>query len=186
MGTRGTYGFRKDGKDKLTYNHFDSYPECLGANIVEFIKETPVEELKAICDRIVMVDEGGMPTEKQIKECAPWTNLGVSGMSTRDWYCVLRNAQGDLDAFKKGLRYMIEYGNFIKDSLWCEYGYIINLDDNALEFYIGYQSTPQEGNRYGETPNDEGYYPCRLAQAFPLDAIPENIVEIMEPTEEEE
>ena len=37
MGTRGLWGFRKDGKDKLTYNHFDSYPDCLGHTIVEFL-----------------------------------------------------------------------------------------------------------------------------------------------------
>ena len=38
MGTRGLYGFRKNGVDKVTYNHYDSYPEYLGRNILEFIR----------------------------------------------------------------------------------------------------------------------------------------------------
>ena len=30
MGTRGAYGFRINDKDKVTYNHFDSYPDGFG------------------------------------------------------------------------------------------------------------------------------------------------------------
>ena len=30
MSTRGIYGFRKNGEDKLTYNHYDSYFSYLG------------------------------------------------------------------------------------------------------------------------------------------------------------
>lgn len=32
MSTRGIYGFRKNGEDKLTYNHYDSYFSYLGEN----------------------------------------------------------------------------------------------------------------------------------------------------------
>ncbi len=43
MGTRGAYGFyyktEKETIEKVTYNHYDSYPECLGYNILQFIKE---------------------------------------------------------------------------------------------------------------------------------------------------
>lgn len=30
MGTRGALGFIKAGEHKVTYNHYDSYPEGLG------------------------------------------------------------------------------------------------------------------------------------------------------------
>lgn len=40
MGTRGAYGFYKDGQNKLTYNHFDSYPEGLGNTVVDFCRAT--------------------------------------------------------------------------------------------------------------------------------------------------
>ena len=42
MGTRGILGFRKNGLDKLAYNHFDSYPEELGANVVKFCRATSI------------------------------------------------------------------------------------------------------------------------------------------------
>ena len=39
MGTRGVIGFRIDDKDKVMYNHMDSYPEYLGVKILEDIDE---------------------------------------------------------------------------------------------------------------------------------------------------
>lgn len=45
MSTRGLYGFRKDGIDKCTYNHSDSYPEQLGRRILTFCKNNTAENL---------------------------------------------------------------------------------------------------------------------------------------------
>lgn len=178
MGTRGTYGFRKDGVDKLTYNHFDSYPDWLGRKVVEFCKNHNVEELHKIFDKIVMVNESDTPTEAQINECIEngFSDFNVSSGSNNDWYCLLRNCQGNLEclANEKDHAYMTNANNFIKDSLFCEYAYIINLDDEVLEFYEGFQEKPQEGNRYGTEPNEEytsKYYPCKLSLAFELNHI---------------
>lgn len=168
MGTRGLYGFRKNGEDKLTYNHWDSYPDCLGDTMVRFCKETSIEELNEIFDRIVLVNEGDKPTKAQILECAEYYNGSVSNQSIEDWYCLLREAQGNPDVYKHGLKYMIDNKNFIKDSLFCEYAYIINLDDNYLEFYVGFQTKPNIDNRYG-TEKDGNYYPCRMAKCYPLE-----------------
>jgi len=173
MGTRGTVGFRKNGVDKLMYNHYDSYPSGLGAQVVEFLKETSVADISEIFDKIIMIDGETKPTAEQIEHCKEWTDLTVSEQSTGDWYCLLRDAQGELGAFKKGLRYMLEANTFIKDSLFCEYGYIVNLDDEVLEFWVGYQEKPQEGNRYG-TEKDGDYYPCRLVKTYPLDDFTNN------------
>ena len=45
MGTRGIYGFRLNNTDKLTYNHYDSYPSSLGEDIYQFIKVAIVLEV---------------------------------------------------------------------------------------------------------------------------------------------
>jgi len=173
MGTRGTCGFRKNGVDKLMYVHFDSYPGGLGAQVVKFLKQTSVAEMSTIFDKIEMVDKDTKPTAQQIEACEEWTDPSVSEQSTDDWYCLLRNAQGELGAFKKGLRYMLEANDFIKDSLLCENGYIVNLDDEVLEFWEGFQENPQEGNRYG-TEKDGDYYPCRLVKTYPLEDFGNN------------
>jgi len=60
---------------------------------------------------------------------------------------------------------------FIKSSLYCEYAYIINLDTEKLEFYIGFQTEPDETNRYGKTQMDTEYYPCKCIAEYPLSEI---------------
>ena len=181
MGTRGCYGFRKNGIDKLTYNHYDSYPSCLGSTMIQFCKETTLKEMNEIFDKIVMVHESSTPTNEQIDECLKYYDGSVSHCSTEDWYCLLRNAQGKPNAYKHGLRYMIDNHEFIKDSLFCEYAYIINLDTKRLEFYRGFQREPDEMNRYG-TENDRGYYPCKMVSSYPLNSkrSVEQIVNMME------
>ena len=170
MGTRGCYGFRKNGMDKLTYNHFDSYPDELGRTMVEFCKATSIPELNEIFDKLILVDESAKPTAEQIKECKQYYDGNVSRKTVEDWYCLLRNAQGDLDAYKNGLKYMIDNCGFIKDSLWCEYAYIINLDTEELEFWVGDQDKPDIYNRYG-VERDGNYYPCKMVASYPLATI---------------
>lgn len=170
MGTRGCYGFRKNGMDKLTYNHFDSYPDCLGHTMVKFCKATSISELNEIFDKLILVNESAKPTAEQIKECKQYYDGNVSRKTVEDWYCLLRNAQGDLDAYKNGLKYMIDNCGFIKDSLWCEYAYIINLDTEELEFWVGDQDKPDIYNRYG-VERDGNYYPCKMMASYPLATI---------------
>lgn len=170
MGTRGCYGFRKNGIDKLTYNHYDSYPDYLGKIMVTFCKETSLDEMNEIYDRLILVNENDKPTQEQIEECKRYYNGDVSCKTPEDWYCLLRNAQGDLDAYKNGMKYMIDSCGFIKDSLWCEYAYIINLDTDELEFWVGGQDKPDIYNRYG-VERDGDYYPCKMMASYPLVTI---------------
>lgn len=178
MGTRGLYGFRKNGIDKLTYNHYDSYPDYLGQIMVEFCKTTSIEEMNEIFDRIILVAENSTPTQEQITECIEFYDEGVSTGKVEDWYCLLREAQGNPNVYKHGLKYMVDNQNFIKDSLFCEYAYIINLDTECLEFWVGFQKEPDENNRYG-TEVDDGYYPCKLLEEYSLGEINESLVEVI-------
>lgn len=171
MGTRGLYGFRKNAIDKCTYNHFDSYPDYLGDVMVRFCKETSITEMNDIFDRIILVSNDNRPTQQQIDECIKYYNGNVSEQSIFDWYCLLRDAQGNPNVYKNGLKYMIDDSEFIKDSLFCEYAYIINLDTNCLEYWVGFQKKPDEDNRYGTEADDNmnKYYPCKMLAEYPLD-----------------
>jgi len=170
MGTRGVFGFHKNGIDKIAYNHYDSYPSELGNNIKKFIKKHSVEEMNEIFDRITMVSNKIFPTEKQIEECRKYTDLGVSEQSTKDWYCLLRHAQGNLEAYSEGLKYMEDDVSFIKNSLMCEWGYVINLTTNRLEIYRGFQ-TKLQNNRYIIEKPDGKYYNCALIREIPLSQV---------------
>ena len=69
MGTRGLWAIRKGGKDKAAYNHWDSYPDGLGDEVISFIKRMGVEKLNNLFDLIVTVNEDSSPTKEQIGIC---------------------------------------------------------------------------------------------------------------------
>ena len=172
MGTRGVVGFHRNGVDKITYNHFDSYPSDLGKRVKDFLMTTSVNEMLAIFDHIIMVNEDQPPTKEQIDECGQYANLAVNTRSLDNWYNLLREAQGNLNAYKGGLRYMIDNASFLQDSLFCEWGYVINLDTNVLEIYRGFQKTPQWNRYYTQVAtNDSGYFNCQLIKTVPLAEI---------------
>ncbi len=160
MGTRGCYGFvLPGGEEKLTYNCLDSYPSGLGQHVIDFLKETPLREIRQIAERIVMVDElKSKPTDSQIRVCkkAGLLNTSVGNQTENEWYCLLRKSQGDLGVYKNPkILWMIDGRAFVADSLFCEWAYIINLETNMLEIYRGFNDDPTARGRYAS---------CRIPQ----------------------
>lgn len=169
MGTRGAWGFYRDGETKATYNHYDSYPSGLGSDIVNVLAETNNDELNEIFDRLKLVNSESTPTNEQIDECIKFFNGSVSTGQTTEWYALLREAQGSLQALKDGLDYMIDDKNFLRDSLFCEWGYIVNLDSNKLEVYRGFQKVADKNRYYHPSVDQEDYKNCRLIVEIPLE-----------------
>jgi len=195
MGTRGAIGFFKDGKGKITYNHFDSYPEGIGVKILKEIRGFSVKELKKVFDNLVLIeDENKKPTKKEIEEFKKWSNPSVGDSSDNTnintYYQLLRDVQGTLKPYLTGeVNLIIDNEKFLKDSLFCEWAYIINLDKEVLEVWKGFKKTPQE-NRYKETEKElkkesdwwakerqsanwkKQYYNCALVKEYPLKELP--------------
>lgn len=158
MSTRGALGFRNATKDKVTYNHSDSYPSWLGIQVMSFLHDTPETELKEIANRIELVSDDVKPTPEQIEAYKKHADVKVSSQSLQDWYCLLRNTQGDLSHYRNGLRHMIDSHDFLKDSLFCEWAYIINTDSGELEIYRGFNDKKYviNGGRYAKYSLDDG------------------------------
>lgn len=190
MGTRGVIGFRIDDKDKVMYNHMDSYPGYLGVKILEDIdeiisldvsktvKETRINKLKENVRNIRLIEEEEenlSPVDIEWAKQHGFANFNVGGKEI-SWYQLLRGLQGNLiDCLKHSV--MLDAKDFIKDSLFCEWGYIINLDSLELEVWEGFQTEPTEGNRYGEgvshtSHRGDHYYPCKKVASWPLDELP--------------
>ena len=187
MATRGLFGFRKDGVDKAVYNHCDSYPEWLGSNFVELIAKNS-DKLNALFENIVVIDPSSKPTEEQKDYCKKmgWYDSSVSENSDDDWYCLLRGVQ-DIEEWQKAIDknepiYIENNIDFIKQSLFCEYAYICDLDADVLEFYVGFQTKPDNNNRYGQDKIDEcypcnknvRYYPCKMVLSIPFNDMKNN------------
>lgn len=135
MGTRATYGFKKNGKYKVTYSNCDGNYEWLGNSIVTFINNTSINELNNIYDRILLVEPLDVPTEKQILECKKYADLNISTRTLKDFSCLLAKTICNLQYYRDDskLKYMINYENFLYRE---SYQYIINLDSNQLEIYF--------------------------------------------------
>ena len=174
MGTRGLFGVVVGGSVKASYNHFDSYPSGLGADIVKQIEDMlsrwGLKKMKKQALALRLIDSNSTPTAKEIKTLQGFADLGVSEQSEDDWYCLLHKLQGNLtDTLVVG--YMIDGNNFAMDSLFCEWGYLVNLDDNILEVYSGFQKSPHTKGRFAELERDGEYYPIALIATFALDDI---------------
>lgn len=143
MSTRGYLGIKKKGELKGQYNHFDSYVVGgLGEHLCKIIEDLPKKDrvniLSETFDFIELIDENSTPTTEQIDYCLKQgvADLSVSEQSVSDWYCLLRNVQGDIKNYiDKKCKYMLNGNSFLEDKIWCEYGYVINLDNKTLEIY---------------------------------------------------
>jgi hypothetical protein len=177
MGTRGAVGFISNGIEKITYNYFDSYPEGLGNNVLNFLHTIiNFEELKIKVNNIILVDGKGEPTIKQIKHCiaAKTADMEVREQSYKDWYCLLRHTQGNLEKyFEVGI--MLDSKDFLFDSLFCEWAYIINLDTYKLEIYKGFNEDQNGKGRYASQHRERDgnqYYGVKLIYEVDLFNLP--------------
>ena len=184
MGTRGIFGLRKNGKDKCSYNHWDSYPSCLGETMVEYIQTHTLEEMNNLYDKLIMVDEDFRTSQftkfqrekyKNFMKKEDFFSHRYGEVCTSEditMYQFLHEFQGNLKKYDEfpEIDLMIDSQNFIKNSLFCEWGYIINLDDNTLEIWKGFQQKSQKNNRYG-CEKWEGYYPSKNIKKIKLEEI---------------
>lgn len=205
MGTRGAYGFRIEGQDKLSYNHWDSYPSGLGEKLIkELGRSKRAEEtfsqwltrLRTIAKTIVLVDNDTPPTAEEIKTLEKWTDLTVSEQTVDDWYCLLREAQGVLEPWiADNITVMFNGNGFMANSLFCEWAYVINLDTGMFETYKGFNKSPGGPGRYAELKREaswasETYYGVTLVHELPLSDLwtvdIEAWLKIVDPPEEED
>jgi hypothetical protein len=180
MGTRGTWGFVIDGRELLAYNHCDSYPEGLGDDVLKVARSMALDEMRTAVRALKVVGpEPQEPTAEDIAALAPWTDLSVGERSTSDWYCLTRRMQGDLAATVKSGYFLATGLDWPADSLFCEWGYVIDLDAEAFEVYRGFQTEPHSAGRFADwTPTAHhvgSYYPIGLVASYPLADLPSEL-----------
>jgi len=174
MGTRGAVGFRKDGKDELSYNHWDSYPSGLGVSVLDYCRSHTIAEMSAVASKLVLVTEDSHLTDQQVQDHIDALNTSVGRQSVDDVYCLLREAQGSLGFYDVPGHYlMIDSHTFLADSLFCEWAYIINLDEGVLECYRGFNKDAKAPGRYAAL-KDRDYQGVALVKTYPLSSLPDN------------
>lgn len=153
MGTRHLVMIQAHNKIKLAkYEQMDGYPEGAGAEILEFLKLYNPNLLRSKLSRVIFTG-----------------------------YC----NEADLDSgareilekiiFGKGKLKVINSIEFAKDSLFCEWGYLINLDTMEFEVYKGNNEEKLDKSERFYCNNVQispGYYPIRLVRKYSLNKLP--------------
>ena len=173
MGTRGLVGFVIDKTEKLSYNHYDSYPSELGAATLVWLKGnlTSANRLKPEAMQAIkslqMVDEDANPTERQVADLLRFYDPNVGNRSESPvWYQVLRRCQGDLHKTLEA-GYALDSHEFALDSSFCEWAYVVDVDAEKLDVYTGYTSRAS-GRWASRGRSPDGSFPIQRILSVPF------------------
>lgn len=184
MGTRGLVTFVVDGVEKAQYNQFDMYPDGVGLRVLQWLREAAQypAALRQKAKDLVVVDGESKPTPEVIERLAKYADTRVSTGQLDEWYVLLRETQGRPgDILQAGV--VIDAHEFVNDSLFCEYAYVIDLDgDGVFEVYKGFQTEPHDKGRWGgakkpgdwkpDYQGDRFYYPIALWDKWSIAELP--------------
>lgn len=176
MSTRGFVSFVADGQTKTAYNHYDSYPSGLGADVLSWLQSADLEGAKEKAQALRLVDDEAEPTEADIERLKPYYNPSVGERSERPtWYQLLHETQGNPGAMLAAGA-IEDASRFPADSLFAEWGYVVDFDAKVFEVYVGFQSRSHGEGRFAAMPRvREGYAPVRLIKSWPLAELPPSL-----------
>jgi hypothetical protein len=184
MGTRGFITFAADGENKTTYNHFDSYPSGLGADALAWARTAAadLDAAREVVRALRVVTDDDQPTDEDVERLREFADFEVDRKywdgekyiprERPSWYQLLRRTQGEpAEMLRAGV--IADASGFPADSLFAEWGYVIDLTAEVFEVYEGFQTHPHKRGRFAEMqPERDGYYPVRLRRSWPLADLP--------------
>ncbi len=185
MSTRGVIGFRLQGQDWLAHNHSDSYPTSLGWRVIQDVLSLDLHAARDFVSKLVPVESDALPDEAQLREL--WEQLALTDdlseelrQSTEDrrtFDTLIPELRGGLSAHvERGLRFWDNYETFALD-MSCQWGYVLNLDDESLEVYTGnwtarldrFRPKLAPKGRYAKhTEREPADHPMHFVQGIPL------------------
>lgn len=183
MGTRNLTIVQLNGAYKIAqYGQWDGYPSGNGLIVLNFLKTHDIEKF---CDK---VKHAHLVSGEELANY--WLELGVDinkeqfvSMELSDQFARLHpSLHRDLGA--EILEYVYEQEGkvdlknsleFAKNSLFCEWAYVIDLDKNTFEVYEGFNKTAldKEDRFYFNGYYDNEYYPIKLKKTYELNNLPD-------------
>lgn len=168
MGTRHLICIVQDNAFRLAqYGQWDGYFRGQGKEILSFLQQVDIDAFKAKVKNIKPVDDDELERSSGAKTLSYILGGGteVAPLSVE----------------------------FAGDSLFCEFAYVIDLDNDALEVYTGFHQTPgPPEERFANVEHNGRYYPVQLLKTVSFAEIKETgadgivqALEAMTKTEEE-
>lgn len=181
MTTRGVLGLKCNGTYKIASFRLAASPDGLGWEAAHFAQEMNEKKgwkkLKDICTILPVVDENDAKVpgkEYYKKEFEPF--------ATR--VALMMNEKGKIESLLEGtfngkVKKWVDGSDFVNYATFCEYGYMLDLDDGNLELFKGKsQEKPPSDNPFGNKKSKEAYdngqrdYPITLVAKIKFDDIP--------------
>lgn len=182
MGTRNLTLVQYENKYKIAqYGQWDGYPSGQGLTILNFLKSADLDIFKQKLNNVRFhTEEDDAEINSFLKSIGVkdgWMNLDQSAQYTKIYPHLSRDVAAKILEIvynsEKQLS-LTDSSDFANDSLFCEWAYVIDLDDDKLEVYEGFNKNPlsdkdrfyQKGGKY------EKYYPIKLKVVFDLNNLP--------------
>ena len=192
MGTRGLTVVIKDGTHRIAqYGQWDHYPAGQGVTALNFLRSGELESLEANLDRIEwLTNERYDSATHHITGGRGYITVDESAEIDKIFPFLSRNhGAGVLSLIAEdegsGVIYLRDEIDFVRDSLFNEGTYVIDLDSRVFEVYVGFQESPHNDGRFASQQDERGYYPVRLVKSYSLDNLP-TTEEFLEDFSEEE
>jgi hypothetical protein len=190
MGTRNLTFVYVDGEYKIAqYGQWDGYPEGQGATALAFlwgIKHLGlVDAFADKCRATKWISEEELKAAWQ--DCGAgddeWVSLEISNRFSKRYPHLSRNTGAKILTHVMESEDGILLKNdieFAGNSLFCEWAYVINLDDEVFEVYKGFNMEPlPEGARFQDLKpyfaehSNKTYYPVSLIKTYPFSELPD-------------
>lgn len=183
MGTRSLTCVVLDGKFKVAqYGQFDGYPSGQGNTALEIMRKILQEnQLERFKEKVRALSQLTEAEHKQL-----WIDVGAD--PSKDYVSLeIGNAFDEkhpelsrrtaaeilgLVMYRDISRVQLSE-DFAHDSLFCEWAYVVDLDQGIFEVHKGFAKSPHSEGRFAHGKcESSGYYPVRLAKSYKLDALP--------------
>jgi hypothetical protein len=191
MGTRNLTCVVKDGEFKVAqYCQWDGYPTGQGKTIVEFIQYITADQDARLVPFFKALDNCQFIDHCCIKklwvECGADPESDMVPMDVSDKFAKLHpqfhrdTGANILDMILKhnGLK-LNDERDFAAESLFCEYAYVLDMDQAVLEIYKGFHKGESVG-RFSKLPTENEYSPVTLYKTIPFNDLNEDTMRDLE------
>ena len=183
MGTRSLTCVVLDGKFKVAqYGQFDGYPSGQGSTALAIMREIVSQnKIERFTGKVRLLNKLTDAQHKQL-----WIDVGAD--PSKDYVSMeIGNAFDEKHpelSRRTGAEILSLVLNsditcvqisedFASDSLFCEWCYVIDLDQGLFEVYRGFQKQPHSEGRFSKNScESSGYYPVALVKSYNLKALP--------------
>ena len=183
MGTRNLTCVLHNGELVVAkYCQWDGHIYSQGKIIIEFIKnkfdkDLFIKKLKNV-KQISTKELKKLWTKCGADPNSEWVDLDVGNKFGKKYPHLERDMGGKILEFiqsSKGIIKLDNDKNFAKDSLFCEYCYVLNLDEDTLDIYTGFcKEKPSKSIFFDsavDVVDEGGYYPVNKLMSIDFKTI---------------